>query len=473
MKSYRFRILLLVLLCLAAFDGNAQAPGWDWVSHNNLAKRYYVNVVTDQNGYIYAGGNDSLGFVLTKYKPSGVKIWSTTDASTVGRKLFIDAAGNLYITATESTGPFMMSIITAKLDSAGNRLWTKGTLLPPLPNDLPSGALFTGAADPDGNTYLSGVFKHLTHFDTIALSNLAPDNYFLAKYNSAGKIQWLRFFNDPVYAITCGPQGSYFLECGTNFQKYAATGTLIWSQSFSGTINASTPFIFWNNLKSDTQGNLYVLGNKLAKYNSNGTFVWANTLTYAGNDFSLTTAGNILMTGYFQDTAAFGNGVPDLTSVTAEKALFVAQFSGVDGSADWARQASTSGSNSGEAISCLPNGSCVVAGNFTGGSTFGQLSVTGKGFFVAKLSGNILGKNENRKASSFTLYPNPATSEITIAGNQKPGTLEIFSLTGRKVYETKLVFETKLKVTDWPAGMYLVKITSEGKTQTQKLLVTD
>ena len=241
MKSYRFRILLLALLCFTSFYGNAQT--WNWATHSNSEKRYYVNVVADQNGYIYAAGNDSLGFVLTKYKPNGIKIWSKTDSNTVIQKLFIDAANNLYITAETNGFPGTL-LFTARLDTAGNRLWTKGIFAPLSPTDGGTAYLFASAADASGNTYIAGDIKassNLTQFDTIPLNSLAPENYFLAKYNSAGKIQWLRLFNDPVYAIACGSQGSYFVECGTHFQKYAANGSLIWQQNYTGTFDPSVP----------------------------------------------------------------------------------------------------------------------------------------------------------------------------------------------------------------------------------------
>ncbi len=482
MKTYRFKTILLALFCFSGFYANAQT--WDWATHGNLGKRYYVNVVADQNGYVYAAGNDSIGFVLTKYKPNGVKIWSKTDSVTEVQKLSIDAAGNLYIAAeSRLTGGFSPTlIITAKLDSAGNRIWTKGVVAHLSPTDGPTGALFAGAADAAGNTYMAGLFKNIsgvTQFDTIALGTLAPDNYFLAKYNTAGKIQWLRFFNEPVLAIASGPQESYYLEGGTYFRKYAANGTLIWQQNFTGTFNPSIPHGVWNKLESDAQGNLYVLGygsnNKLAKYNSNGTLAWAKTtqsMPFTSKNFSLSNTGNVLVTGTFSGNTPFGNGVPNLLSNATEGSLFVAQFSGADGSADWAKPAGTPTAISGEAIVSLPNGSQVIAGNFKGGSTFDQLSVPGKGFFIAKLSGTTLGIAEHQSASDdLQLYPNPAATEVILRSKAKNSNLEIFNLTGQRIYESAFTSETKLNIAGYPAGLYIIKITSAGKTETRKLLV--
>jgi hypothetical protein len=479
MKSYRFRILLFLLLFLAGLNVKAQALTWNWASHDSLGTQDFINIVADPNGYIYAGGTDKDGLVLTKYKPDGIKIWSKTESATMLLNLSIDAAGNLYITA-QSTSFGGQFIHTAKLDSAGNHLWDKGIFAMFSPTDGPTGALFTGAADAAGNTYMSGNFTSqsgLAQFDTIPLGNLAADNYFLAKYNSAGKIQWVRFFNHPVYAIACGPQGSYFVECGTYFQHYAANGTLVWQQSFSGIFDPSIHLGPSNKLKTDVQGNLYVLGNKIAKYNSTGTLAWVKnnlTTTTHGFDFSLTSAGNILLTGFFSGNLALGNGVPNLTSGAAN-ALFVAQISGTDGNANWAKQAYTSGAIYGEAFVSLPNGDYVITGNFNGGITFDQFSLSGKGVYVAKLSGSVLGIAETLYTGSFQLYPNPATSGVTISNSDlRNATVEIYNITGQKIYQERTRESGSLAVSteNWPNGIYAVKILSEGKSITKKLIIS-
>nr|WP_234462511.1 T9SS type A sorting domain-containing protein [Adhaeribacter terrigena] len=312
----------------------------------------------------------------------------------------------------------------------------------------------------------------LTQFDTIPLSNLAPHNYFLAKYNSAGKIQWLKFFNDPVYAIACGPQGSYFIESGTYFQKYGVNDSLIWQQNFSGTFNSSVPYIFHNKLVADAQGNLFVVGNKLAKYNSNGTLAWIKNVT--GRDLAFTYSGNIVVTGAFFGSLILGNGVPDLISTSAGPTLFVAQFYEVDGSANWAKQAGTLGWNSGDAIVSLPNGNCVIAGDFNSGSSFDQHIFTGNGFFLAELNTTLLGISENGASTHFQLYPNPATSKVTLSNPDfRNASVEIFDVAGKKMLE-KVYFsgsDLSILTESWPAGLYIIKVSSKGKIFNQKFIV--
>jgi hypothetical protein len=93
--------------------------------------------------------------------------------------------------------------------------------------------------------------------------------------------------------------------------------------------------------------------------------------------------------------------------------------------------------------------------------------------FIAKLAASPLGMSEKTSFINFQLYPNPATYEFSVSSrNGKNTTLKIFNLTGQQVYQAAFQTETKVNVAGFPAGMYLVKITSEGKTETQKLTVT-
>lgn len=73
----------------------------------------------------------------------------------------------------------------------------------------------------------------------------------------------------------------------------------------------------------------------------------------------------------------------------------------------------------------------------------------------------ILATSEALEIQSFSLYPNPASSVLTITGstNQK---LEIYSLTGNRIHSTLLVNEsTAIDVSRWQKGVYLVKLDNQ------------
>ena len=68
------------------------------------------------------------------------------------------------------------------------------------------------------------------------------------------------------------------------------------------------------------------------------------------------------------------------------------------------------------------------------------------------------------KAKFVKLYPNPATSFVNfefVNTTDKSSTIEIFSFTGKKMYEQKLNGDSKITVTlsnDYYRGLYLYKL---------------
>jgi choice-of-anchor A domain-containing protein len=69
-------------------------------------------------------------------------------------------------------------------------------------------------------------------------------------------------------------------------------------------------------------------------------------------------------------------------------------------------------------------------------------------------------------------YPNPASDQITLLThqNQKIQSVVAVSLTGRE-YSARLIGGTAVDVANWPAGIYLLKLTTEdGVTTTKKII---
>lgn len=70
---------------------------------------------------------------------------------------------------------------------------------------------------------------------------------------------------------------------------------------------------------------------------------------------------------------------------------------------------------------------------------------------------------------SFRLYPNPANTEIFL--NEGAEVVEIYSITGQKVAESKnILSETPINILNLEVGVYLVKVTKNGATITKKLI---
>jgi hypothetical protein len=96
--------------------------------------------------------------------------------------------------------------------------------------------------------------------------------------------------------------------------------------------------------------------------------------------------GNVVITGWFQSsTADFGGGV--LNSL-GNGEIFVAMYSGADGSHRWSRRAGGTGLDQGWSVAA-DGDSVVVTGLFSGAVDFGGGDIWGSGIsdvFVAKYS---------------------------------------------------------------------------------------
>ncbi|MFC5269523.1 hypothetical protein [Adhaeribacter terreus] len=232
------KILLLLFLSFLCFFHTvfAQTPTWQWAqagAGNNSGMESRGTGI-DAAGNIYAAilglstGGVSFGNInlpseymyLVKYNKHGQVKWAKAIANCRPNALSTDAAGNSYV-----TGDFLDSttigsttlicngvkdIFVAKFDSSGNALWARragGPGFPSLPfyySDEDVGKAI--AVDTAGNCYVGGHFfisnfqtsaHNYVTFDTITYSLPASyNNYrrfsFLAKYNAAGHIQWMR-----------------------------------------------------------------------------------------------------------------------------------------------------------------------------------------------------------------------------------------------------------------------------------------
>ncbi|WP_447637342.1 endonuclease [Flavobacterium microcysteis] len=89
--------------------------------------------------------------------------------------------------------------------------------------------------------------------------------------------------------------------------------------------------------------------------------------------------------------------------------------------------------------------------------------------------GNRAGEAFSLSATDFSelkvsLYPNPAKNHITVAGLNNPATLELFSISGQKLFSADFSGTSTLQV-NLASGLYIAKILSEGKTAIRKIVI--
>lgn len=109
----------------------------------------------------------------------------------------------------------------------------------------------------------------------------------------------------------------------------------------------------------------------VARYAADGGLEWAKRAGGTGEEFATAVAampdGSFYLTGYFEETAVFGEGDPMRTVLTS-----VGGFDGVvarynaNGTLAWARRFGGEGADQAMAVAPLSDGGCLVAGAFTG-----------------------------------------------------------------------------------------------------------
>ena len=133
----------------------------------------------------------------------------------------------------------------------------------------------------------------------------------------------------------------------------------------------------------------------VAKYDASGDLVWAKraggTRTDSGNGIAVDGSGNSYVTGLFEDSATFGPGESNETTLTGAGSddladdIFVAKY---DASGDlvWAKRAGGTSIDFGEGIAVDGSGNSHVTGQLRGSATFGpgetnETTLTTAGFF--------------------------------------------------------------------------------------------
>jgi hypothetical protein len=276
-----------------------------------------TTIALDKNGNSYIGGffKDTMWFsadlsvvskrasafnmFIAKYDNKGNPQWAkqiggSNYFSQDGIAVASEPNGTMYVTgffqtdAQFDTAKFLnhgtYGLFLAKYEPSGKLVWAKST--------SKDGSMITGravTADKKGNIFVTGTYTATAVFDTItaASKNLGNADVFLAKYNPAGRIIWLRtttsFGTKQPYAVEVDAEGSPYI--GGMFRDSATFG--------GSTLTGIGSDIFF-----------------LVKYNASGQELWAKQGGRHGTStikcVTLDKTGNVFITGNFTDTAEFG-----------------------------------------------------------------------------------------------------------------------------------------------------------------------
>lgn len=195
--------------------------------------------------------------------------------------MFVDAAGNVYVTGSSYSSVSGFDIVTIKYDNAGTQLWSSTFNGSGNGSDNASAL----AVDASGNVYVAGTaFRSGTDYD-----------FTVIKYNGSGTLQWQVYngstFYDEAREITVDAANEPIVVGGfqatssnTNFRTLklnSSTGATTWFQDFSNSTNLDIAV----NVTTDASNNVYVTGHsfqtgqdlniRTIKYNSAGTVQWS------------------------------------------------------------------------------------------------------------------------------------------------------------------------------------------------------
>jgi hypothetical protein len=298
--------------------------------------------------------------------------------SDFGSGIALDASGNTYVVGyTNSEGGGGYDVIIAKYLPTGMLDWQR---------------TIGGALSERGYGITVDSANNFLYVTGYALSQGAGlQDIVLAKYNTAGIIQWQKALGgtggDYGYGITMSGSNVCIVGtidsrgAGSNdviIAKYQADGTNLWRCTLG---DAGSNYGY--GITVDTSGNIYIVGTNygttnsllIAKYNSSGTLVWQKSLAMDASGISIAldqANGYLYISGYTP------------SSVAGENSSIVAKFDIAAGVGVWQRKLSNALLN-GVTVNAV--GEIYVTGVTNNGANFG-----GNDLLVVKYnsSGSIL-----------------------------------------------------------------------------------
>lgn len=221
------------------------------------------------------------------------------------------------------------------------------------------------STDLAGNVYVAGKYELAAIFSGTTLTNQGNHDMYVAKYNSAGSLNWIRTagggLGDYAHAMTCDGAGNVYV--GGEVEGYNTT------VPFEGS-PITVP------CKGDNDA-------FIAKYDTNGDLLWAKSGGGNRNDKTLGVTydnlGNIYICGMFTDTATFGGiALYAQGGLLNNKDIFVAKYD-ANGNFQWVRQGGSTGRDEALSVKCDASGNVYVCGFYSNGAVFGSHTLASPG----------------------------------------------------------------------------------------------
>jgi len=413
--------------------------------------------------------NATCDIYVAKFNSSGSPAWANSAGGTQNDQaasVKADAAGNVVLTGNFASKYLIFGtdtvknpvataadVFVIKYDSTGGFVWAtnSGGI-----GDNYGLAITTDAAD---NIFVSGGFNstNITFDDSILVNTVAgTDDIFLAKYNAAGTIQWVR-----------GATGSN--DDVANALATDASGNVYMTGQFE-----SSTLVFNTFTLNNTGGGYDAF---TVKYNASGTPIWAGSIG-TGTPGNIITSNygyslalddtNVIIAGNFGNSSVtFGSSTLTDDGASGQYNLFIAKYNS-SGAALWANTTGTGGSFA-NGVATDASGDIYLTGNFSDSSfLFGNnllLNASNTGttdMFLAKYILTPLSvANVNLQPYKMALYPNPAEDNINVVFNGEGyNSITVYDCVGRTVYQQQLSGSEQavvINTSEFTDGVYFVR----------------
>jgi hypothetical protein len=326
--------------------------------------------------------------------------------------------------------------------------------------------------------YMIGVFLDTLRFNENELSNAIlisrwGMDYFLTKHSLSGELKWAR------------RGGGADDDIGS---KIAIYNNEIYTAGLgSGLINFSTPYQIGVN---EMQCPNFTRSIIVAKYDSNGNFLWSNMATSENNyirgisGFEANNTG-VYITGVFEIGMSFGldainNQHWNIFSQGFED-MFLFKV-GKEGEIQWSKRGGGWAGDYSKGITLVNNkiyntGVYNYEANFNTPAAWGSNEIIANSFgisfgaYLIAYYESAVGLEENVN-NGLLVYPNPSEHEFNIESQNELDEIKIYNVDGICVFQDKL-FGFKQQITpNLSSGVYIVKFkTINNNMLTHKIIL--
>lgn len=341
---------------------------WGKYMSTSYSDRLYSSNIDNSGNVIAVGsmgyGSSDVDAVIYKFDPDGNLLWSDKPAISSSYdgiySVVTDNNDNIYITGQFYSSAFNglinsygnADMFIAKYNSDGILLWAEKAG----GSDNDYGCQVT--LDNAGNVYVVGFINGTAYWEHISKTSSAQGDMFIAKYDGQGNIQWVRTGNigesNYLYGIGTDKAGNSYVSAKFSGEMY-----------FEGAPSAVS-----------ARGGSDIF---LVKYDSNGNFNWIRTAggggDDGGNDTCVDEDGNILIAGYFRESAQFENKV---LTAHGYVDIFAAKYS-PNGNLIWVKQFGGTGSQTAWGICTDEKSNCYLTGWFSGTGAFDNTTIVSEG----------------------------------------------------------------------------------------------